>query len=54
MVKGAFEAEKTLYSFISNRVPRPIAWGTYVDDPNTHFYVSDFIDMKNSLPSPHG
>lgn len=54
MMKGAFEAEKALYSFIPNRVPRPISWGTYVDDADTHFYIADFVKMEDGLPNPRG
>lgn len=53
-MKGAFEAEEALYSFIPDKVPRPIAWGTYVSDAQTHFYMSDFIEMADNLPSPRG
>jgi hypothetical protein len=38
MMEGSFEAENALHEFIPEHVPRPIAWGTYSSDPDTHFY----------------
>ncbi|KAK2600093.1 hypothetical protein QQS21_005179 [Conoideocrella luteorostrata] len=31
-------------------IPRPVAWGTYKSDPNTHFYLCEFMDMIEELP----
>lgn len=50
-MRGAFEAEQALYTFIPEQVPRPVAWGTYADDPDTHFYLSQFVEMLDDLPS---
>lgn len=54
MMKGAFEAEKALYEFIPEHVPRPIAYGTYKSQPDTHFYLCEFIEMLDDVPSPRG
>lgn len=54
MMKGTFEAETALHTFIPDRVPRPIAWGTHADDADTHFYMSGFIEMYEDLPSASG
>jgi fructosamine-3-kinase len=51
MMKGAFEAELALYTVIPSQVPRPVAWGTYADDPDTHFYMCEFVDMLDDLPN---
>ena len=53
-MKGTWEAENALYSFIPERVPRPVAWGTYAEDTNTHFYMCDFVDMYDDIPTPRG
>jgi hypothetical protein len=50
MMKGAFEAEQALYTFIPGHVPQPVAWGTYIDDPDTHFYMCEFVEMYDDLP----
>jgi fructosamine-3-kinase len=54
MMKGTFEAEQSLYDFCPSHVPKPVAWGTYVDVPDTHFYLCEFVDMYDDLPSPRG
>ncbi|RYP92351.1 hypothetical protein DL770_001553 [Monosporascus sp. CRB-9-2] len=54
MMKGAFEAEKALHEFIPEHVPRPIAYGTYKSQPDTHFYLCEFIDMLDDVPSARG
>lgn len=51
MMKGAFEAELALYTFVPERVPRPLAWGTYAGDPSTHFYMCEFMELRDKLPS---
>lgn len=50
-MKGAYEAENALYTFLPKQVPQPVAWGTYVQDPDTHFYICGFVDMFDDLPS---
>ncbi|KEY66277.1 hypothetical protein S7711_02742 [Stachybotrys chartarum IBT 7711] len=51
MMKGAFEAEQALYNFLPKHVPKPAAWGTYSSDPDTHFYLCEFVEMYDDLPS---
>ncbi|MBE3042021.1 fructosamine kinase family protein [Candidatus Bathyarchaeota archaeon] len=53
-MEGTFEAEKAVHNFIPDRVPRPMAWGTHVDDADTHFYLCGFVDMYDDIPSPSG
>ncbi|KAF6821888.1 hypothetical protein CPLU01_12336 [Colletotrichum plurivorum] len=50
IMRGAFEGEQALYTFAPDRVPKPVAWGTYRNDPETHFYVCDFVEMIDKLP----
>jgi fructosamine-3-kinase len=52
MMRGAFEAEKALYEFIPEHIPRPISFGTYKTRPDLHFYICEFVDMLDELPSP--
>ncbi|KAL8912459.1 MAG: hypothetical protein Q9171_002552 [Xanthocarpia ochracea] len=51
MMHGTFESEKMLYAFAPNNVPKPVAWGTYRDEPDKHFYICDFYDMTDDLPN---
>lgn len=53
MVEGTLEAEQALYNFIPGRVPKPLACGTYAGEPQTHFYICEFVEMYDDLPSPH-
>lgn len=52
MMNGAFEAETAVHAYVPNLVPRPIARGTYAGDPDTHFYMCEWVDMQDQLPSP--
>ncbi len=38
--------------FVPNLVPKPVAWGTYADDPDAHFYMCEFVDMRDRVPTP--
>lgn len=52
MMEGTFAAEQALYSFLPDRVPRPVAWGTYVSNPEMHFYMCEFVEMYDEVPNP--
>ncbi|KAJ5920758.1 hypothetical protein N7466_009084 [Penicillium verhagenii] len=52
MVKGTMEAEQALYTFLSNRVPKPVAYRKYASRPDTHFYLCQFVEMNDQVPSP--
>ena len=36
--------------FIPELVPNPVAWATYSRDPDTHFFLCDFVDMHDKIP----
>ncbi|KAL8764375.1 MAG: hypothetical protein Q9184_000080 [Pyrenodesmia sp. 2 TL-2023] len=50
MMRGTFESEVMLHSFAPNNVPKPLAWGSYKKEPDSHFYMCDFYDMTDDLP----
>lgn len=50
MLRGEYHGVSALYKIIPNGIPRPIAWGTYKADPNSHFYLCEFVDMIEELP----
>lgn len=52
MMKGKFEADNALYEALPNRVPKPVAWGTYVSNPDTHFYMAEYVEMDDGAPRP--
>ncbi|QVM07846.1 hypothetical protein D8B26_002540 [Coccidioides posadasii str. Silveira] len=51
MMAGAFEAETALHAIVPNHVPKPTAWGTYKTQPDIHFYLCEFVEMSDRLPS---
>lgn len=50
MLEGEFEGAKVIHKYTPKGIPRPIACGSFKSDPNTHFYLCDFVDMKEELP----
>ncbi|KAI1145730.1 Fructosamine kinase-domain-containing protein [Nemania diffusa] len=50
MLRGEYHGISMLYKLAPNNIPRPIAWGTYKTDPETHYYLCEFIDMIEELP----
>ncbi|KMP02587.1 hypothetical protein CISG_04219 [Coccidioides immitis RMSCC 3703] len=48
---GTFEAETALHAIIPNHVPKPTAWGTYKTQSDIHFYLCEFVEMSDRLPS---
>ncbi|KAL3482479.1 hypothetical protein BJX99DRAFT_252732 [Aspergillus californicus] len=52
MVLGEFHSMTALYSVLSGFAPKPIAWGTYKDDLETHFFLCHFHAMTGGLPKP--
>lgn len=52
MMEGEFRSQTALYEINPSFVPKPIAWGTYLSDKNTHYFLCDFIDMTGDIPSP--
>ena len=53
MLRGEYEGVSKLYEVIPEGIPRPVAWGTYKLQPDTHFYLCDFLDMTEDLPDIH-
>ena len=51
MAKGEFEGLKALHAIIPSNTPQPIAHGTYAKDPNRHFFLCDFHEMKDDMSS---
>lgn len=47
---GEFESANALWHSLPDFTPRPIAWGTYKSDGNTHFYICEFHEMTDEMP----
>ena len=53
MMEGEFNAMTELYKTVPTLVPQPHAWGKFkTEQPDTYFFLCDFIDMRNQLPDP--
>jgi protein-ribulosamine 3-kinase len=53
MVKGEFKSMSTIHDVIPEFVPEPIAYGTYLTIPDTHFFLCEFREMTDDMPDPH-
>ncbi|VUC26635.1 unnamed protein product [Clonostachys rosea] len=50
MVRGCYESEKAIHSFIPEYVPEPIAWGSYLSRDDMHFYLAEYVEMNDVHP----
>lgn len=52
-VQAHWHSESSLYQFIPEYIPRPIAFDTYEYKPDTHFMLMEFVDMiDDDIPEP--
>ena len=52
-MEGEFNAMKEIYKTTPSLVPKPHAWGKFkAPEPETYYFLCDFIEMKNQLPDP--
>ncbi len=53
MVHSEFESMRAIHAITPDFVPRPIAWGTYRNIPDTHFFLCEFREFAvDELPAP--
>jgi len=50
MVHGEFVSMSAIYDAVPDFAPQPIAWGTYVSDPDCHFFLCEFVPMTDEIP----
>lgn len=53
MIRGEFESMKAIYTILPDFAPKPIAWGTYENIPDAHFFLCEYREMKDEMPDPH-
>lgn len=52
-IQAHWYSESSLYQYIPEYVPQPVAFGTYISRPETHFLLLKFIDMiDDDIPEP--
>lgn len=50
MMLGSYESEKIFNEYAPTHVPKPVAWGSYKDDQDMWFLVSEFREMVEETP----
>lgn len=50
MVSGEYMSMKALHDTLPELTPEPIAWGTFAQADNVHFFLCEFVDMTDDLP----
>ncbi|KAL8949395.1 MAG: hypothetical protein Q9222_004496 [Ikaeria aurantiellina] len=53
MVRSEFECTMAIHTLLSNFTPKPITWGTYQTNTDTHFYLCEFREMIEKMPDPY-
>jgi fructosamine-3-kinase len=51
-LKGEFESTAAIHSITPDFCPKPIAWGTFHEDSDSHFYVCKFYEFTDGVPEP--
>ncbi|KAI1258534.1 Fructosamine kinase-domain-containing protein [Xylariaceae sp. FL1019] len=51
-LKGEFESTAAIHAFTPDFCPKPIAWGSFNSDADTHFYICKFYEFARGLPHP--
>ncbi|PNH37113.1 hypothetical protein VD0004_g9658 [Verticillium dahliae] len=51
VVSGEYRSMTAIHVVMPSLVPRPIAWGSCEDEPDLHFFLSEFRSMSEGLPA---
>ncbi|KAL7896627.1 Fructosamine/Ketosamine-3-kinase [Trichoderma sp. SZMC 28014] len=51
-LNGEFESTSAIHAIVPDYCPKPIGWGTFKNDPNSHFYICKFYDFIEGVPEP--
>jgi fructosamine-3-kinase len=52
MMHSEYEAMKAIYDVVPDFAPRPLAWGTYQSNSDTHFLLCEFRNFGPEMPDP--
>lgn len=55
ILRGEYESMKAIHAVAPDYTPKPIAWGTYKQDPDTHFFLCEYREMilaRDRMPDP--
>lgn len=53
MASSEYLSMKALYGIMPEIVAEPIAWGSYVEEPDTYFFLCRFCEMSGEIPDLH-
>ncbi|KAI0870235.1 Fructosamine kinase-domain-containing protein [Hypoxylon argillaceum] len=51
-LKGEYESTSAIYAITPDFCPRPVAWGTFKTDKDSHLYICKFYEFTDGLPNP--
>ncbi|EEY14404.1 conserved hypothetical protein [Verticillium alfalfae VaMs.102] len=51
VVSGEYRSMTAIHVVMPSLVPKPIAWGSCEDEPDLHFFLSEFRSMTEGLPA---
>ncbi|KAJ2988233.1 hypothetical protein NUW58_g4087 [Xylaria curta] len=51
-LKGEYESTSAIYAITPDFSPKPISWGTFKTDRDSHFYICKFYEFADGLPNP--
>jgi protein-ribulosamine 3-kinase len=52
MVHGEFESMTAIRKISPTFAPEPIAWGSFQNVPDAHFFLCEYRDMSDEMPDP--
>jgi protein-ribulosamine 3-kinase len=50
MISGEIVSMKHIHDTVADLTPNPIAWGSYLTLPDTHFLLLSFVHMTDDIP----
>lgn len=50
MVEGELQSMTALHRSIPRSTPSPVSCGIYASNSEIHFFLCDFVEMRNELP----
>ncbi|KAI1358494.1 Fructosamine kinase-domain-containing protein [Xylaria arbuscula] len=51
-LKGEYESTSAIYTITPDFCPKPIAYGTFKANGDSHFYICKFYEFSDGLPNP--
>ncbi|KAH6604302.1 hypothetical protein Trco_007748 [Trichoderma cornu-damae] len=49
---GEFESTSAIHKIVPEFCPKPIRWGTFKNNANSHFYIYKFYNFIKGVPKP--